>query len=250
MSKKFKGKTCVYCATPGASEDGDHVISREFFLPEQRANLPKVPACKACNSSKSELEHYLTAVMPFGARHSQSARTLAELVPARLEKNKKLQRQLRKGSRETYVSRDGSDWTVETSLPFDGNRLVRLLELIAKGLAFHHWGVYLPDATHVCQGGFVIERGREAFESLLSMNAAARVKANLGPGAFIYEGAQGVDSTEVTVWRMRIYGAELEGDPRAPGLKCVDAYVLTAPRRMPTASRIAQWLAGQGFTKR
>ena len=69
MSEKYKNKTCVYCMTTNSSEDGDHVVSREFFLPEKRAGLPKVPACKACNNAKATLEHYLTAVMPFGGRH-------------------------------------------------------------------------------------------------------------------------------------------------------------------------------------
>ena len=94
MSKRYKNQTCTYCVTPNSSEDGDHVVSREFFLPEHRANLPKVPACKECNNRKSRLEHYLTAVMPFGARHSDAGATLEKLVPRRLAKNAKLSREL------------------------------------------------------------------------------------------------------------------------------------------------------------
>jgi hypothetical protein len=29
MSKKFKGKICVYCGVEGISETADHVIARE-----------------------------------------------------------------------------------------------------------------------------------------------------------------------------------------------------------------------------
>ena len=42
------------------------MIAREFFLPERRAHRPQVPACNACNNTKSLLEHYLMAVLPFG----------------------------------------------------------------------------------------------------------------------------------------------------------------------------------------
>lgn len=97
MSKKYKGKTCVYCAVPNSSEDGDHVVSREFFLPEKRANLPIVPACKTCNNTKSKLEHHLTAVMPFGGQHADSNESLSTMVPPRLAKNNKLFSALKQG---------------------------------------------------------------------------------------------------------------------------------------------------------
>ena len=64
MSKKYKGKLCAYC-TNKAAEAGDHVFSREFFLVEDRDDLPQAPICDSCNNAKSKLEHYLTAVLPF-----------------------------------------------------------------------------------------------------------------------------------------------------------------------------------------
>ena len=63
MGKRFKGKTCVYCA--GASETGDHILAREFVPVAHRSQIPQVPACRRCNKDKSDLEHYLTAVLPF-----------------------------------------------------------------------------------------------------------------------------------------------------------------------------------------
>jgi hypothetical protein len=80
MAKGFKGKTCVYCATAPAATM-DHVFAREFFLPDRRPNLPKVPACAACNGAKSQLEHYLTAVLPFGGQHADGLAHLSEMVP-------------------------------------------------------------------------------------------------------------------------------------------------------------------------
>ena len=127
-------------------------------------------------------------------------------------------------------------------MPLDSERLVQLFEMVAKGLAYHHWGIYLPPSTHHVKGGFLIDRGSEIFEELMAKNAAARVKGDIGAGAFVYEGAQGTDSPELTVWRMTLYGVQLSGDPKARGLRCSDAYVLTAPRRMQAASRFVQWL--------
>lgn len=73
MSKKFKGMQCAYCLDAVATTV-DHVFSREFFLVEDRGYLPEAPACKACNDEKSRMEHYLTAVLPFGGRHDPGAR--------------------------------------------------------------------------------------------------------------------------------------------------------------------------------
>jgi hypothetical protein len=44
-SKRYVGKTCPYCRVPGSSTTRDHVVAREFFLIEDRNNLPIVPAC-------------------------------------------------------------------------------------------------------------------------------------------------------------------------------------------------------------
>src|ERR1700722_9395653 len=101
MSKKFKKKTCVYCCGKGISTTGDHVFAREFFLKSRRATLPQVPACAPCNKEKSELEHYLTAVLPFGGRHDDASINLETMVPPRLAKNAKLHRGL--GQRSSSI---------------------------------------------------------------------------------------------------------------------------------------------------
>jgi hypothetical protein len=96
MGKGSKGKTCVYCASAPASTM-DHVFAREFFVVDRRANLPKVPACAACNGAKSQLEHYLTAVLPFGSQHADGLAHLSGMVPGRLARNQKLARRLSAG---------------------------------------------------------------------------------------------------------------------------------------------------------
>ncbi len=241
MSKKYKGKRCAYCATPNSSEDGDHVVCRQFFLPEKRADLPIVPACKACNNAKSKLEHYLTAVMPFGGRHAGSSRNLAEMVPPRLEKNAKLFRSLKEGARHALEPGDGGQ-QAKGSVPLDGAQLIQLFKFIGRGLANWHWEIYLEAETCVVIAAFIHSAGREIFERLLAMDAKNRVRVSLGGGVFVYEGAQSTECPELTMWRMSLYGAEVGGDPKAPKEGVSEAYVITAPRRMPVASKLVQLL--------
>jgi hypothetical protein len=38
------------------------------------------------------------------------------------------------------------------------------------------------------------------------MRAKARVKGNIGDGALVYEGAQGTDNPQVSIWKVSLYG--------------------------------------------
>jgi len=101
MSKRFKsGELCVYCSKLPAVT-GDHIFARKFFVESARANLPQAPVCATCNNEKSELEHYLTAVLPFGGRHPDALENLVSMVPKRLQRNAKLHRVLSAGVRDS-----------------------------------------------------------------------------------------------------------------------------------------------------
>lgn len=239
MSKKYKNKTCVYCVSPNSSEDGDHVVSREFFLLNKRENLIIVPACKVCNNAKSQLEHYLTAVMPFAGRHADSGSNLDLMVPKRLAKNNKLHTALALGVDTFFTSRNGEPWSMEMSIPFDSKQLTMLFEYIAKGLAYHHWQVYLP-SDHLVKAVLLTGVIREKFEGFLA-NARDHVRGDLGEGVFVYEGIQAEECGELTVWRMSLYGAQVTGDARYPTGRCSEAYVLTAPKRMPAAVKLVKF---------
>jgi len=97
MGKRYKGKTCVYCAAAGKSETVDHVLARQFVPGSSQITIPQVPACRQCNKDKSDLEHYLTTVLPFGGRHIDAAANLQNEGPRRLAKNKKVHRELAQG---------------------------------------------------------------------------------------------------------------------------------------------------------
>lgn len=240
MGKGFRGRSCVYCLNSEA-EDGDHVISRQFFPIDKRASLPKVPACKRCNNEKSQLEHELTATMPFGARHTEAGKVM-EMVPARLAKNKKLHTTLAEGISQVLSSRNGGPWTPSMTLPFDGVAIVKLFEFIIKGLAWHHWKITLG-SDHFTRASFVTAEGRRFFDPMFAGGVQDQVKVDLGDGVFVYEGVQSKECPELTLWRMTLYGAEVSGDLRESFERCSLVYGITVPKKWPVAKKLLQILS-------
>ncbi len=235
MSKKFKGQRCAYCAARDAVT-GDHIFAREFFLPSARANLPQAPICEECNNKKSKLEHYLTAVLPFGGQHSASLENLSSMVPKRLRKNTRLHRELAAGQRKTSTHTSGGETVQTITIPFDGHRLEQLFAMIARGLIWHHWQVYLGD-NYAIQAHSVTKVGERLFDDLLfKPNARDRVRGNLGDGSFVYEGAQAVDDSGITAWRFTIYGGLVScEDPAAPETMGSQIVVITGPQSVMEA---------------
>jgi len=218
VSKKYKGKQCVYCAT-SPSTTADHVIGREFFLPSRRNNLPKVPACKTCNGEKSQLEHYLMALLAFGGRHADAVENLTTMVPKRLKKNAKLHADL-----AAAFEQSGG-----TTLPIDHVRLERLFALIARGLVWYHWQILLG-LGHSAIASIFSDAGTHFFTQMLNgWKTPNRVTGNLGDGTFCYEGAQATDCPQMTVWRFSMYdGIVFGGDPKVPGPSSL-AVAVTGP---------------------
>jgi len=217
MGKKFKGKTCVYCGTRNSSDSGDHVFSREFFLPDRRNNLPQVPACTKCNREKSVLEHYLTAVLPFGAKHTDAAINLEKMVPPRLAKNRKLHRHLAQERKEIWAKENGL-FLPSIKIPFDSKKLDGLFSFIVKGLMWYHWGIILTPNTFV-RSGYIKNIAENLFQDLFNKNASKRVRRDLGDGTIIYEGAQGVDSPYLSLWKFLVYGGVKVGDSQSAPLE-------------------------------
>lgn len=209
MSKKYKDKPCIYCQSSPSTRTGDHVFAREFFLEEQRGNLPKVPACERCNNEKSKLEHYLTATLPFGGVQSEAARHLAELVPDRLANNARLHRELRDGHGGAVMTDGAGQEQSVMTLPFDGQILHDLFHFIVRGVLFYHWRVALGP-EHDSRVISVTQAGEEAFAHFLSKLLVQQSIANdLGNETFVYEGQQGKDDPALTVWKFSVFGGAL-----------------------------------------
>jgi len=239
-SKKYKNKTCVYCAKEKISSTGDHIFAREFFLDNERDNLPQVPACEVCNNIKSELEHYLTAVLPFGGQHSDSLSNLSSMVPKRLNKNKKLHKSLRSGMRRGWFVTDSGVLIKSTSIPIDFDKIERLMEYIVRGLCWEHMRVQLLEDDFV-KVMAVTKHGENYFRNkLFSLNCNLRINRELGKGTVSYEGIQGTDDPKRTVWSIKLYGGIQMSDSEGAINDRTNTFVLvTADKR---ESEIAQQL--------
>jgi hypothetical protein len=232
MGKKFKGMPCVYCLD-AKTTTRDHVFSREFFLVEERGYLPEAPACKACNEAKSRMEHYLTAVLPFGGRHSQARANLESNVPPRLAKNRPLGRQMLGSTKPAWFRQDGGIYEPTSVVAFDGQKLESLLKFTGRGLAWHHWKVYLRlgDETFVL---LMPVASSGLFQGLIShMRPEHQVVENLGNGTVQYVGIQAADPPQLTIWTISMYGGLVISDDRkkadGESISCTTWWVITGP---------------------
>jgi hypothetical protein len=208
MSKKFRGKPCVYCG--GLAESADHVIAREFILPEQRANLPKVPACQKCNSAKSKLEHYLTGILPLGARTPAAAQIALRTIPKRHAKNPWLREALANAQ-----PRPGG-----LAVPIQAGPLEELCGLIARALLWHRFGVILPTGYSSTATVFQ-DTGRQEFARIAArFPSDGWVFGEFGDGGFKFIGARATNDPCCSLWAFEFYGGALlaEGGLRAGSL--------------------------------
>lgn len=243
MSKAFKGGLCAYCCA-AESLTADHVIARGFFPEGLRGNLPKVGACVDCNNRKSQLEHTLTAVMPFGARHSRATEALLD-VERKLARNQRLHRLLASGFRHMFRSSNEAPWVTEMTVPFDSRSMGLLSEYIIKGLARYHWGLDIGADTFV-RASFLRPEGAAKFDPFFAGNVKDRVSCDLGKGVFCYEGILSIESPNLTLWKISIYGAEFGGDPAAPGQRVSMVYGVTAAKTSRAAGLLANIFGDPG----
>lgn len=244
MSKKYKGKLCAYCAK-NLSFTGDHIFARSFFLEDRRANLPKVPACNQCNADKSNLEHYLATVLPFGGRHVDAKKNLQFMVPGRLSRNEALSKQLSQAVSPVWHSNESGLVVPSYAIDFNQDNLQKLIELIVRGLSWHHWKVYLQSSTFV-DVHFLGSGGRALYARYLGLGSAKSVDVDLGQGTFRYSGRQSMDNNQITLWAFEVYGGIIFSD----GTKDGDASVIAAfsgptsvKRRALRRKYLADWLS-------
>lgn len=182
-SKRFRNKRCIYC--DGISVTCDHVLARKFFFENERQGLPLVPACSGCNSRKSELETYATVIMPL-ACHPSSERAEAHIQQAlrRLEKNRRLQRQLQLEATQAWVQHNGII-RESTMPPLDSEKIKELVRYIGIGLAFHHWKILVDRAAVVDVVPAINHTFNFTRKNGASINGD-RVSRNLGNGTIFY----------------------------------------------------------------
>jgi hypothetical protein len=203
------------CLLRDAVGDDGRPCLRAWILPGSPPRQPAESAtCQPCNKAKSDLEHYLATVLPFGGRHADAAANLQGKVPRRLAKNLALHRKLAAGMSRVWT-REAGVYLPTSTVPFEPEKLNELFAFVAKGLAWRHWGVLItPDAA--IWAGILNGTGERLLRSWMTP-AKVRVTGNPGGGTFSYEGVQASDNPSMTIWLFSVYGgARLSGDPDAP----------------------------------
>jgi hypothetical protein len=134
------------------------------------------------------------------------------MVPPRLEKNAPLRRQMAEGLALGWTQQGPAPVPTMT-VPFESEKIDRLFEFIAKGLAWHHFHQTIgPEA--IAWAGLLTAFGEAHFEQWFAPKANVRINQSLGGGTFTYEGAQSDDDPKITIWRFTVYGgASFCGDP-------------------------------------
>jgi hypothetical protein len=136
---------------------------------------------------------------------------LTNLVPRRLEENLALHRSVAAGLVEP-----NPEASSPMTVPFESEKLVALFEYVAKGLAWHHWGLRIARTSAVWVG-LLSRRGEAVFSHLFAHRANERVVKALGAGTFEYQGTRSSENPQLTIWRFSLYGGALfSGAPDAP----------------------------------
>lgn len=203
-SKKFRDKLCVYCRDKN-STTADHVFPREFFQISERDLLPKVPSCSECNNKKSQIEHYLTAVLPFGATHPNAKKALSVDTAKRLSKNKKLHRELQETFKQHLINDLEEGAKNAQVISIDPEKIHDFCAYVGLGLLWHHWKIYLP--INCSYRVFTpSEYGLEFINNLFNLTTELRVHEKLGNETIQYKGIASEISDGISVWAIQLLG--------------------------------------------
>jgi hypothetical protein len=172
-------------------------------------------------------------VLPFTGRHPQAVANLEAGVPRRLAKNRKLHRELLGSMKPGWLCEGDGSYQRTMTADFDGDKLIQLLRFIGRGLAWHHWGIYLRPNDDV-SAMLMPDMAGSYFQSVIDgWRHAPRVIGDLGKGTVQYVGVQAPDPAELTVWKISMYGGLVLSDNRqksdSPVESCSVWWVVTGP---------------------
>ncbi|MFH2134771.1 MAG: hypothetical protein ABII81_06265 [Pseudomonadota bacterium] len=167
--------------------------------------LPKVPSCEKCNNEKSQLEHYLLSILPFGATHQNAEKALSIDAKKRLENNKKLHNEIRKGFSYQQIPIMGGGQEKRLTVELDSDALHEFVGYIGRGLIWHHWGRYLP-----LNCSFKIFTpspvGIEFVSGFFNLHSNRRVDIELGNNTVRYKGVMSEIDDGLSMWAIQMLG--------------------------------------------
>ncbi len=140
--------TCFTCSNPATSRE--HVPPACLFpeakdtdgTQDYRRNLITVPACKEHNLAKSDDDSYFLWVLSTNLPANAAARgQVATKLKRAHDRRPALGRSVLSDAKDVVVADSHSGTKHDAvEVPLDGARFQKVLELIARGLYYHHFG--------------------------------------------------------------------------------------------------------------
>jgi hypothetical protein len=150
MAKKEKRRMgrCAYCGEQrGITRD--HVVPRALFGRPSPPNLITVPACDACNNTKSRNDAYLRDLVTcdiYGNQHPVAHQIFQQSVLSAARQNYSvLARAARAAARlEPLYTRGGLYLGTHVSVPLEEERTTSIFMTLVRGLYYDHRKQVLP----------------------------------------------------------------------------------------------------------
>ena len=151
---------CAYCG--GLTETKDHVPSKAFLDRPLPANLPKVPACQACNRSFSKDEQYMACLIECALAGSTNWEDIERDVVSRtLRRSPRLAARLEESRQVTL---DGS-----TCFYMEHGRVRKVVLKLARGHGAYELGepkIEEPDTVSILPTILLSASEIDAFEAV------------------------------------------------------------------------------------
>src|SRR5207253_1568959 len=134
-------------------------------------------------------------------------------------------------------------------LPLSGYSLAELFSLIVRGLHAFHFGTIIAGDCHVEVLPLTIPPLQDMFRCMLSWRGAARTRMDLGQKTFEYEGVQGIDNPQISVWVFEMFGGVHVSVDGMGGVQRLILGATVGPLQVEQrAAQLAQWHRGWGTT--
>lgn len=177
--KMDKGTNCAYCGNYTNPYTRDHVIANAFYFPDIIQNTIVVPACKSCNSGKSNEEDYMAIVMRLA-----SGLDLTEKQERGIKRFSKKRRELFLNAKRKWIKIDGIYQEMATP-EIDFTAFDKVLYYMAMGLVYEFCGKnpVMEKFPHKTISWMPISE-EKSINDILSLNAEPPFEKFLDSGRF------------------------------------------------------------------
>ncbi|WP_395674455.1 hypothetical protein [Inquilinus sp.] len=151
-------------------------------------------------------------------------------MPRRLEKNRRLHRELAESQGKVRLM-DENVIEPTMTLNIEADRIIRFARWMIQGLHAHHWEP-VPKGTWV--GAGVLAPAGQKFQLELMHMGGLRLRGDIGDSLFSYAALRSMERPYISAWWLRLSGGVmLGGDPNAPDFVSRDIFGLVGPNPIP-----------------